>query len=531
MKKQFFKNAFLLTLGGFICKFAGAFYKIPLANILGANGIGIYQILFPVYSFLLVFVSGGLPTAMAKYIASARAYNQEQKIKRFFLIGFFACFLIGALFAISFLLFAKRLAIFQGEETIYRSYYALAPTIFFSCLIVAFRGLFQGYENMFPTFFSQVLEVIFKLFFGLFLSAEFAKKGLEWGIFGAFLGLAISEIISFLFLIIYTFRSKELREAGNNKEKLFNNNQKIFNNSKNESKGEIRGMLKFTLTLTLSSLFIPLMSAFQGFSVVKLLNKSGFSQEIATTLFGIETGIVGSIINFPTIFSTALAIILIPSLSFHVAKNNFASAKNIIRKCFKTIWILTLPCVVGILLLAPNILNIAFSKVIPFEFFDLSVELMQVSSLSILFTSLAQISTVILQCLRQEFKVLLNLILLFVVNVVLVFVLVPKFAIVGLALANVFSFCFLCVLNMFFLKQKIGIEMNLKDILIPLIATCLMGLLVLGIKNLMKNYNDVFSSLLCVSVAVIFYFGVLFVFRILNFKDFKLQKNNLEKST
>lgn len=53
--KKFVKGALLLTIGGFICKFIGAFFRIPLANVLGATGMGYYQMVFPIYSFALVF--------------------------------------------------------------------------------------------------------------------------------------------------------------------------------------------------------------------------------------------------------------------------------------------------------------------------------------------------------------------------------------------------------------------------------------------------------------------------------------------
>ena len=78
------KGAFIVTLGGLITKVLGAFYRIPLTNLLGAKGIGIYQMVFPLYSLLLTVSSTGVPSGISKIIAGGE--NPESVLKSSLLI-------------------------------------------------------------------------------------------------------------------------------------------------------------------------------------------------------------------------------------------------------------------------------------------------------------------------------------------------------------------------------------------------------------------------------------------------------------
>ena len=68
-ENKFAKGAIILLLSALVCKVIGALYRIPLSNILGAEGIGLYQLIFPVYSLFLIFSSGGIPVALSKLVA------------------------------------------------------------------------------------------------------------------------------------------------------------------------------------------------------------------------------------------------------------------------------------------------------------------------------------------------------------------------------------------------------------------------------------------------------------------------------
>ena len=72
-KNLLLKNAITVSIGGFIAKVLGAVYRIPLTNILGSEGMGLYQMVFPVYCVLLTISSTGLPWSISKIISEGNS--------------------------------------------------------------------------------------------------------------------------------------------------------------------------------------------------------------------------------------------------------------------------------------------------------------------------------------------------------------------------------------------------------------------------------------------------------------------------
>ena len=102
---KFLTGALILLIAGVICKFLGAFYRIPLSNILGAEGIGVYQLIFPIYSLFLIVSSGGIPAVLSKSVAECRARNETSRAKRYVLIAFVLSLFVSSIFCIIFFVF------------------------------------------------------------------------------------------------------------------------------------------------------------------------------------------------------------------------------------------------------------------------------------------------------------------------------------------------------------------------------------------------------------------------------------------
>ena len=209
MKKQtFIISALILALGGFFAKAIGALYKIPLANILGSSGMGIYYLIFPIYSLLITISSSGIAVCLATEVAKCRKirhrYN-EQKLLRTALV---LTFVISFLFMLIIILVAKPIAQLQGNINGYLGYIVISPAIIISSMIATLRGYFQGIENMIPTTVSLIIEQVVKLSVGLVLAHLLCVKGIEYAVIGAILGVTISEVIAFVIIAINFFTYK-----------------------------------------------------------------------------------------------------------------------------------------------------------------------------------------------------------------------------------------------------------------------------------------------------------------------------------
>ena len=93
--KSFVLSALILALGGFFAKAIGALYKIPLTNILGSSGMGLYYLVFPVYSLIITICSSGISVALSTEVAKCRKlrhrYNEQKLLRVALIISFIIC--------------------------------------------------------------------------------------------------------------------------------------------------------------------------------------------------------------------------------------------------------------------------------------------------------------------------------------------------------------------------------------------------------------------------------------------------------
>ena len=82
------RGALVLIISGVICKIFGGLFRLPLTNIIGMEGIGIFQMIMSIYSLALVFVSGGVTNALSKLVSSARARGDNKAIGSYLKYGF-----------------------------------------------------------------------------------------------------------------------------------------------------------------------------------------------------------------------------------------------------------------------------------------------------------------------------------------------------------------------------------------------------------------------------------------------------------
>ena len=212
MVSKFSSGAIVLLISGIICKLLGAFFRLPLTNMIGIEGIGVFQLVMSLYSFALVLTSGGVANSLSKLISSARANGRVEKISLYLKQALLISVGIGFGIGLIFLIFGKYIALFQQISSSL-SYYLFILLLPLGALLATLRGFFQGYENMLPTAISQVIEQVFKFAFGLLFAYYFSKIGIAQGVFGAFLGVTISEAISVLYLLIfYVAKNKDRKK-------------------------------------------------------------------------------------------------------------------------------------------------------------------------------------------------------------------------------------------------------------------------------------------------------------------------------
>jgi len=380
--KKLVKNAAIVAVGGIAAKVLGAIYRIPLTNILGAEGIGLYQMVFPFYCILLTLSSTGIPSAIAKLTAEEKGGVLKRSLAIFGVIG-----LIGGL-----IMFfgADTLAAWQGNSEAAAAYRTLAPSVPLTTILSCFRGYWQGKLNMKPTAVSQVIEQVIKLAAGLFLCTFFGKTAEEKAALAA-LAVSLSEVGAVVYML--------LLKRGDGTA---------------EVKTSYKTLLLTAAPITLTTLAIPLSRAVDSFTAIRLI---GGDASVATASFGLFSGVVESISSLPVAVCYSLAVSGLPL----VAKGEGNAAKQVL------IYTLALSTVfaAGTYILSRPIITFLYPR-LSAEQTDLCVSMLKISALSVVGAALVQSFTAIFIGKGKTYVAALNMFAGVGAKAAAVFLLVPR---------------------------------------------------------------------------------------------------------
>ena len=483
-ENKFARGALILLVGGLICKLIGAIYRIPLSNILGPEGIGIYQLVFPIFSLFLILASGGSATALSKLVASCRAKGENKRARRFLFQSIILLLVVSLVFSGLFLAFGGSLSSFQGNEKAALGYVGASIAIVFASVLTAFRGYFQGYQNMTPTAVSQIIEQVLKLVLGLTFAHLLIGRAPAYGAMGAMIGVGVSEVFALLYLAItYAFKRKKLDILEPEIETTFFNDFKL--------------LIKQTLPITLNSLIMPLILAIDSFLIVNLLVSGGNSSEISTEMFGVYSGMVNSLVNFPTVFSMALAISLVPAISYGREKRE----KNLdASSVFKLIFYIAIPCIFIYFCFSREIIAVLYPSATNQNLLLLGALLLRISAINILYISLLQITTAILQGNGKSLAALANVSVAGVIKILLTIVFVSgAFGIYGAAIASAICYSIAAGLNIITLRYEFNFSIKFK----PIFFIFLNSLISLGVAI---GFNYLFNLTFSGLISIIFSF-------------------------
>lgn len=560
-KRSFFIGASILAIGGFLAKILGAFYKIPLTHILGANGMGVYYLVFPFYSLALILASSGLSVAVTRLVSINRErFNRrtEQKILK---IAILIAFCLSIMLVGLTILVAKPFSFLQGNGNSYLSYFAIAPAIVFASIVSVLKGYFQGVENMMPSSISLIIQQASRLIFGLLLAYELMHYGVQYSVLGAILGVTISEFVAMCYLIIryvvykkkqfYIFFEKRKDDKRNRiaklKKECINKGKKICcipkivkqtsasiitkvyyaeNKDCVGNKEIFVQLVKYTIPSTLASLITPLATFVDSFLVVNLLTSSGFTTTIATSLYGMSNGIVSSLISLPIVIISALSTSIVPNLSHSIEIN---SRETVIAKTnffIKFSWIIALPMFLMFMLFAPEIVEILYSgglsnKVI--DEFAFSYRILAVSSISIIYHAFLYTFTAILNAFNKPEIPFYSQCIALVVRTILTFTLVkiPELNVFGLLIANIVFLMIACMGCVNRLKDIVPLRFGIKRFFgVPIISISVVGVLGYGVKKLCYGLLPAWLEIGIIgSIILLMYIVLLLSMRVFTVKE------------
>ena len=473
---KFLKGTMILTISSIIVKVIGSLNWIILSRVLGGEGIGLYQMGFPIYLMAITVSSAGVPVAISIITSEKLANKDYRGAKRVFNVSLRLLLISGLVFS-SALLFGADFLINQHIIRDARAYYsiiALAPAVFFVTFLASFRGYLQGWQIMTPTATSEVVEQLVRVITMLVFADLFMPYGLAYAAGGASMGAGAGAFCALLVLMWFYRRLKR---------RLHEEIEAQDDSIPQESAGHIiKRLLKLALPVSLTSLMLPIGANLDLLIVPQRLEVAGFDVRHATELFGYLTGMAVPLVNLATIFTAAMTISLVPSISESRTLERFDAIRDKIRLAFRVAMIITFPCFMGLFFLAEKVAALIYNA-------PGAAGAIQTMSVGILFLGMHQISTGILQGLGKTAIPVINMILACIVKVVMSWWLtaIPLLGIKGASMATVADFAVAAIINMGFIYKYTGFTFSLGSLLKPLLASGVMGAVIYAVLGITEQ--------------------------------------------
>lgn len=501
-KRTFVYGAAILLGANLLNRILGFVYQYLIMTHIGGEAYGLFIMVFPVYMMALVLTTAGIPLAVSKLVSEEVALGNYRQAKAIFHLALGILSVSGAAVAVVLYTLAVRMAgrIFPDPRVL-PVLLICTPAIFIVSVSSAFRGYFQGMQNMFPTALSQTLEQIVRVSCGFSAALYLLPRGISWAADGLAFGMLAGEAVG-LGAIALQYRLTNHTQPGSQEEKL-------------RSRGHTLARIwQLAAPVTAGRLLSTGLSALDAILIPSRLQTAGYTARQATTLFGQLGGAGFTLLTFPSVFTFALATSLVPAVAEATAKKSFRIIKARSAQAIRFTIVFGLPCLVIIFYFAEPLT--AFLKSVNIA------PVLRILAIGGIFSYLQQTTTAVLQGLGKAHLPVAHSIVAASIRIPLLYWLtgLPAWGLIGSAWAFIAGFVVVAMLNITAIVRLTGMPIDLHRLGLQPLSAALGMLLAFYLLAPLKG-DHVFVSIEVLAAGVLIYLIILVLNRGITMGDLR----------
>jgi O-antigen/teichoic acid export membrane protein len=420
---DWFKGAFILTIGALLTKILSAGYRVPFQNIVGDIGFYIYQQVYPFYGLVLILSTYGFPVIISKHLAELKESKQPEKAVPFLAISYFLLSIIGIVGFLALYYGSSWLADAMNDPNLALLFKIISLVFLVFPTISILRGFFQGYGYMMPTAASQVGEQFIRVITILTLALMFTSKGLSLYVVGG--GAAFGSITggaAAIGILLYFFQ----KEFKNKFMYVWR-----YQNMAAELKKVSKLLFIQGFAVCISSMVFILLQLADSLNMLSLLIGTGIQSEEAKVIKGVyDRG--QPLLQLGTIVATSMSLSLVPIITSVKMKANKRELHNKIRFSIQISSIIGSAATIGLFAI------IQPTNIMLYEN-DQGTSVLAILTLVIFLSSMSLTIISILQGLGVLYYPAIIVLFIFLIKIGLNSLLIPKLGPMGAAIASIFS--------------------------------------------------------------------------------------------
>lgn len=302
-KDTILKGTFILTLTGFFSRFIGFFYRIFLSHTFGEEGVGLYQLIFPVFALGFSLTSAGIETALSRIIAQKAASGKYGEARRMLSVGIGISFSLSVLATLFIQCNAVRIAQYflrdiRCAELLTVMSYNFPFTAIHSCIC----GYYFGIKHTKIPAVSQLIEQTVRVLSVYIICMLVLKQNRPLPVTVAAAGLVFGEIASSFYCVV-TFSAENLSTVADE------------SHAKRRLLSRTRELLSLSIPLTANRVLINILQSVEAVSIPGCLAQSGLSPSDSLRVYGVLTGMAMPCILFPSAITNSVSTMLLPTIA------------------------------------------------------------------------------------------------------------------------------------------------------------------------------------------------------------------------
>ncbi|MCL2372648.1 MAG: oligosaccharide flippase family protein [Defluviitaleaceae bacterium] len=475
-RRKILTGALILTAAGVITRVLGFVYRIYMSNLMGAEGMGLYQLIMPVYALAWSISCAGFNTTLSKLTAQEKARGEYGNMRRMLVQSAGVTTLLGVLLTVVLFFGAGFLADnFFHDARVLLPLQILSLAFPFMAAGTCMRGYFIGLQEAAIPAVNQVLEQVVRMLVIYLLAARFVPLGLEYAAAVAVIAIVVEEMFSFLFVFAaYKRHKKKMLGGGAAKNPpaqpaAWRYGMKLNFLPKLSQAQVFTLIMGMALPLTGNRVAGSLLAAWENVLIPRRLQIYGLSATEAISEFGRISGMAIPLIYFPTAVLTALSVTIVPAVAEAVAAKQERSIAPVASKA------LLFAAVTG---MGAAALFMFFSHELGLAIYNQPIGVMlMLLGVMCPFIYMQIVLSGVLNGLGCQMFIFRNSLLSSGISIGFIYVFVPQFGLVGYIFGWLFSLIVAIGLGLYKIRQFMPIEMEFSRwFLRPMLAAAAAGL-------------------------------------------------------
>lgn len=327
-KNPLITGTLLMTAAGVLSRVIGFFYRIFLSRTIGAEALGIYQLIGPVFSLCFALTASSIQTSISKFVGDAiggckDSLCGEKKARAYLILGLVLSCGLSILTGVFMYLNADWIAVrFLGEARCAPLLVLLTYSLLPCCIHACINGYYYGKKNAFVPSLCQLIEQIARVGSVWIIFQITTEKGIPLTAFHAVCGLVIGECFGLLVSMSALLREKRLPRGSYTSDSICNSTM-------------THAFLAMVIPLTINRLSVAFSTSLENLLIPQKLQLYGYTQTDALSIYGILSGMTLSIILFPCVLTNSLSVLLLPAISEARGRSNENQIRRTTQKAIR----------------------------------------------------------------------------------------------------------------------------------------------------------------------------------------------------